>query len=95
MCLLILDILLYDNTNQLYFHGWRDECIEYCNSIGLDGSKVPAKTKKCFDYKNYGSNKYMLKLMGMLGLDKYIGGDAILISDKDAIKYISKKEEFL
>lgn len=87
-------ILLYDNMDQLYFHGWRDECIEYCNSIGLDGNKVPSRTKKCFEYKDCGVNKYILKLMRLSGLDKYVNGNAVLISDQEAMIYIKNKEEF-
>ena len=87
-------ILLYDNTGELYFHGWRDECIEFCNSIGLDGRKVPAGTKNCFIYDNTKQNEYIIKLMKLLGISKYINSKAVLITDIEAKEYINKKEGF-
>lgn len=81
---------LYDNENNLYFHGWRDECMEFCNNIGLQGFKIPAKDGFAFVYKeNFPSAKYLISVMKLANLGKYLNTKVKTLSDKEAYeKYL-------
>lgn len=87
-------ILLYDNTGKLYFEGWKDEAEIYCESIGLDPRKINYNNDIIFVYTGT-QNDYLLKLMRLLGLGRYINSKIIILSDEEAEnKMMNKKETY-
>jgi hypothetical protein len=78
---------LFDNENNLYFSGWIDECRDYCESIGLDPTKIPARGGDTFVYKGT-NNNYLVKTMKRFGLGKYLNGYATVIDDENVKQYL-------
>lgn len=78
---------LFDNKGNLFFEGYRDECINFCNELGLEGEKIPAKGGLCFNYNtNHKLNRYLIKVMKMADLGKYLNSTAIVIKSEDVTK---------
>lgn len=85
-------ILLYDNTGELYFEGWKDEAEIYCESIGLDSKKIKYKCDKIFKYKGQHSD-YLMRVMRLAGLGRYIESKIIVLSDEEAEEKIMTKNK--
>lgn len=87
---------LIDNTGIVYFRGWKDECIDYCNSICLDGSKISEKHQSAFNYiDNDAQRKYLIQVMKLANLGRYLNSTVRILTDQEAMAYIKNKEEFL
>ena len=86
----------YDNTDTLIFRGWKDECIEFCDNIGLQGFKVNCakEYEKIFLYDtNNNFIKYVSKLIDLAGLSRFKGSYLKFLSDEEANEYISHNKE--
>ncbi len=84
---------LIDNTGIVYFRGWKDECVDYCNSIGLDGSKISEKHKIAFNYiDNDTQRKYLIRVMKLANLGRYLNSTVRILTDQEAMIYIKNKE---
>jgi hypothetical protein len=85
-------IILYDNTGEVYFEGWKDEAESFCESIGLDPRKINYSNDIIFNYTGT-QNNYLLKVMKLAGLGRYIDSKIVVLNDEEAEKHIMKCKE--
>lgn len=84
---------MFDNFGTLYFHGYTDECIEYCNSIGLQGNKICPRPGKCFVYnENLPHVKYLVSVMKLAGLERYLNSTIEVIKSNEEIIKLKEAE---
>lgn len=83
-------IQMFDNKGKLYCEGWKDECQDFCENIGLDSKLINYTKQNIFTYTG-AQNVYVRKLMNKLGLSRYINTTIKVLSDADVAKKFNKK----